>query len=144
MPLEPGFRRLFRRADVDRDIEDELAAHLEMKEADLVEEGFSAEAARAEARERLGDTEWVRSECRKIGVGIRRKRQRRDAFDSVAQDVRYAARMTRRAKPCSGRRVPRAASTSSAGVVALTSLHSSASPRERHEATCQRRPPPAV
>jgi putative ABC transport system permease protein len=98
MLLGEGFRRFFRSSnDVDRDIREELEAHLEMKVEDLIASGLSRERAEAEARRLLGDRAWVVEECRKVRVHIRRSESRKERFDTLRQDVRYAVRRMQRA-----------------------------------------------
>jgi hypothetical protein len=83
------FRRvffLFRRDQFDRDLQDELRFHEEMKVRDLADgAGLSGEEARAAARRRLGNP-------------LRLREQSRDAWifttvETLAQDVRHALRL---------------------------------------------------
>ena len=88
-----GFRRFFRSSDdVDGDIREELEAHLQMKAEDLIASGLSRERAEAEARRLLGNRTWLVEECRKVRVHIRRSESRKERFDTLRQDVRYAVR----------------------------------------------------
>ena len=48
------FRALFRRTPLDRDLDDEVAAHLDLLERDYVRRGLSPAAARAAARRAFG------------------------------------------------------------------------------------------
>jgi len=86
------FRRLlffFRRNQFDRDLEDELRFHEDMKAHALADaEGISGDEARAAARRRIGNP-------------LRVREQSRDAWtfaivDTFAQDVRHALRLIRR------------------------------------------------
>jgi predicted permease len=86
------FRRVlffFRRNQFDRDLQDELRFHEEMKVRDLADgDGLSAEEARAAARRRLGNP-------------LRLREQSRDAWifttvEMLAQDVRHTLRLIRR------------------------------------------------
>jgi len=98
MALGEGFRRFFRSSnDVDQDIREELEAHLEMKTEDLIASGLPRERAVAEARRLLGDRAWVVKECRKVRVHIKRREHRKERFDTVRQDVRYAVRRMQKA-----------------------------------------------
>jgi hypothetical protein len=63
-------------AEVERDIEDELAFHLEMRERELVESGMSQSDARRGAEERFGDVVRVRERCRTVQMGDRIMLQR--------------------------------------------------------------------
>ena len=57
--------------EIEGDIEDELAFHLEQRERELVGRGMSQQAARAEALRRFGDVEQVRAACRRVQTGGR-------------------------------------------------------------------------
>src|SRR5947208_1098041 len=64
------WRRAFRigrgRRSLERDVDDELAFHLAMREDRLRREGVAADVAHATARERFGDATRVREECLSI------------------------------------------------------------------------------
>lgn len=51
---------------IEREIEEELRFHLEMRAEQNRTAGMSAEAAQADARERFGDYEAVKSQCHEI------------------------------------------------------------------------------
>jgi putative ABC transport system permease protein len=80
-------RFLFQRAQFDRDLQDELCFHEEMKVHALADaDGVSGDEARAVARRRVGNP-------------LRLREQSRDAWtfatvDTIAQDVRHALRLT--------------------------------------------------
>ncbi|HYD02546.1 MAG TPA: permease prefix domain 1-containing protein [Phycisphaerales bacterium] len=57
---------------IDRDIDDELAAHLSQLEHDLVLEGLSPDAARAEALTRFGNPQTHKRRCRDVALQERR------------------------------------------------------------------------
>src|SRR5688572_5629963 len=99
--LPEGFRRLFRlppsRARVERDVDDEIAFHLAMKEERLRASGLPPEEARAAARRRFGDVGRVADECRSIDTEHVRVRHRTEIMGSIWQDVRYAVRSLVRA-----------------------------------------------
>jgi putative ABC transport system permease protein len=94
--LPDGFRRVFRlppsRARVVRDVDDEIAFHLAMKEERLRTAGLSPDEARLAARRRFGDVGRIADECRAIGTEQVRVRRRSEILGSIWQDVRYAAR----------------------------------------------------
>src|ERR671934_1817126 len=79
----------FQRNQFDRDLEDELRFHEEMKAHALADaDGLSADEARAAARRRIGNP-------------LRLREQSRDAWifptvETLAQDVRHALRLLRR------------------------------------------------
>jgi hypothetical protein len=92
-------RRTFRagkyQPDPDRDFQEELDFHLEMKVEELVAEGFSREEAEVEARRRFGDAEQVRLQATREESRRQRGIRWVDRFDTVWQDVRFAGRTLR-------------------------------------------------
>ena len=62
-----GWRRLLRLPlgdrSIERDIDDELAFHLAMREEKLRRLGLAPDAARASASDRFGDWAGIRDEC---------------------------------------------------------------------------------
>jgi len=90
MTLRELWRRLggvLRRRDVDPDLEDEMASHLEMAKADYLERGMSE----AEA-ERLAGVKFGSVVAAKENVWEQRQAP---GFSSLSQDVQYAARRMR-------------------------------------------------
>jgi predicted permease len=92
MPVGSVFRRLlflFRRHQFDRDLEDELRFHEEMKAHAFTDvEGMNGDEARVAARRRVGNS-------------LRLREQSRDAWtfttiETFAQDVQHALRLLRR------------------------------------------------
>jgi predicted permease len=75
---------LFRRSSIDREIDEELQAHLAMRAEDNVAAGMSPAAAARDARLRFGNptTTRERTEHADIALGI----------DSIWRDIRYAVR----------------------------------------------------
>jgi predicted permease len=101
MPRIPGLRRTFRLpwrtgAQVARDVDEELAFHLDMRTQELVGEGVPPDAARAQARREFGDVEYTRRYCRTLDAAAERSTRRAERLDELAQDVRYALRQLRR------------------------------------------------
>jgi putative ABC transport system permease protein len=97
MSSKPPFRRAFRlpgqKGRVRRDVDDELAFHVAMREQDLVEEeGMDPDEARDEAIRQFGDVEDVRRECRRIGFRREGEMRLADSWDRLRQDVRFASR----------------------------------------------------
>lgn len=76
---------------VEREIDDELAFHLEMRTRENVEAGMTPEEARRSAQARFGGVEEIRRRGRDIRAGRRVDGIRRIAADLV-QDLRYALR----------------------------------------------------
>jgi putative ABC transport system permease protein len=99
-------RTLFRRADVERDLDDEVRYHIDRQTEHNVARGMTADAARRAALVAFGGAEHVKEETR--------DRLRSPALAELAQDVRYAWRTARRAPL-----VPIVAVLTVAGAVAL-------------------------
>ena len=98
-PNVPIWRRYLRfwRSDVDADVDDELAFHLEMRAREYEARGLSGEEARRAARTRFGDVggvaHWLRDHDRRG----ERRRERRASMDELKRDARHAVRaLTRR------------------------------------------------
>ena len=81
---------------VDEDVRQELQDHIERRVAELLEGGWSAAAARAEAERAFGDIGGVSAECRDIASKARRTRHRAERVGGLVQDIRYALRLLRR------------------------------------------------
>ena len=78
------FRSLFRTNRINKDLEDELAAHLEMHVADNVRAGMTAEEAQRQALIKLGGLEQTRDSYR-AASGF-------PFFEGAIQDARFAVR----------------------------------------------------
>jgi putative ABC transport system permease protein len=98
-PLPRGIRRLFRLAarrrppSIERDVDDEIAFHLEMRAAELASQGgLTPRSASAEAVRRFGDTRhW--SQAMSAVDRERYSEEARSAWlDDLRQDIRFAAR----------------------------------------------------
>jgi putative ABC transport system permease protein len=77
-------RALLGRDRVERDMDEELRAHLDMEAAHHRARGLNAPEARREARLRFGTVDAVKEECRQsLGVHL---------ADTLAQDVRFGLR----------------------------------------------------
>jgi putative ABC transport system permease protein len=81
-------RALVRKHDVERDVDHELAFHIDMETEQLVARGVDHQEARARAMRRFGDATRVREECLDER-GVR-------PLEDFAQDLRIGARMLRR------------------------------------------------
>jgi predicted permease len=87
--LKLRLRALATHRRVERDLDDELAFHLEREARKLIGEGMAPERARAAARVRFGPTALVADECRdQRGTAV---------VDDTIRDVRFAFRSFRRA-----------------------------------------------
>jgi predicted permease len=91
-------RRVFRvpGKHVEREVDDELAFHLEMRTQRLIAAGLSPEAARREALRQFGDIQTVRQDC--VTMDQQRERAMKRAFTAgeIQQDIVYAFRTLRR------------------------------------------------
>lgn len=90
-------RRLFRfpwrtASQVRADVDDELAFHLEMRAAELVQQGVEPVAARRRALAEFGDLEGTRQTLAVTGARQARRERRFTFLDELAQDVRYGLR----------------------------------------------------
>ena len=81
-------RSLFRRARVERELDEELAYHFEREVEQNVARGMSVEAARAAARRAVGEVD-LRKEAVRESWAVA-------AIDKLARDVRHALRTLRR------------------------------------------------
>jgi predicted permease len=102
MSLGPGWRRAFRLPfsrprTIEREVDDELAFHLAMREEKLRRSGMTPESARAEAASRFGNPTTVRDECITIDQQYAREVRVMEWIESVWSDARYAVRTMRRA-----------------------------------------------
>jgi putative ABC transport system permease protein len=91
------FRRLFRftsrtSVEIDEDIRDEIAFHVEMQVRDLVDAGWSPRAARAEARRRFGDVRATATYCRAMDVERESRMRFRVLWNEFRQDLTYGIR----------------------------------------------------
>src|SRR5437588_8562385 len=84
------FRSLLWKTPVEREIESELAFHLEMRIRDYVARGMEPAAAREAALARLGDLDRVRVQCRRIGHLRDRDLRRAEYFAELWLDLRLA------------------------------------------------------
>jgi putative ABC transport system permease protein len=77
---------------VQRDIDTELRFHLESRVDELMQQGMSRAAARAQALAEFGNVDQVRDGLREIDHRVARRRSRLETWRAWMQDVRYAAR----------------------------------------------------
>ena len=100
MSVGPGWRRFFRPArderGMQRDVDDEIAFHLAMREESLRRRGAPPDLAQAEAKARFGDAAQVREECVTIDQQFEREVRVMEWLESVWSDFRYAFRVLRR------------------------------------------------
>ncbi|HEX5421247.1 MAG TPA: permease prefix domain 1-containing protein, partial [Gammaproteobacteria bacterium] len=102
-----GFPRRFRfpwrsAAQIDRDVEDELAFHLAEKTEALQRDGLSCDEARAEALRQFGD---LRAAHEQLAADDRRGETlllRRSMLEDAGRDIRQAWRSLRRSPGFTG------------------------------------------
>jgi len=96
---EPRWRRYLRfwRPNIDADVNDELAFHIDQRVAEFMSAGASRAEAEARARERFGDIALARDELVNIGRRVGRRHGRTQIFDNLRHDFVFAIRSLRRA-----------------------------------------------
>jgi putative ABC transport system permease protein len=82
------FQSLFRKGELDRDLDEELHSYLSMLVEEKVRAGMDPAEAARRARIELGGVEQVKEGVRERRVGV--------GLDTLAQDVRYAFRTLRK------------------------------------------------
>src|ERR1041384_4036661 len=80
---------IVRRRRLERDLDDEIAFHLAMREAEHRADGFTRAEARDEARRRFGNATYLKEQTREMWTF--------PSFESFRQDIRYALRTLRHA-----------------------------------------------
>jgi predicted permease len=95
---EPRWRRYlsFWGANPERDLDDEIRFHVEMRQRDYIARGLSAQDAERAAVHRFGDIGRVRSQCHEIDAQTEREMRMTDRLEMTRQDIRYALRGLRR------------------------------------------------
>src|SRR4029077_17686262 len=92
MPLLSRIRNLvsnlFHRNRVERELDDEMRAHLAMLVDEKIATGLSPQQARRSALIEFGGVDQVKEQVRDVRIGAR--------LEQVWLDVRYAARMLRK------------------------------------------------
>jgi putative ABC transport system permease protein len=89
-------RRRFWPVPIEREIADELAAHLELQTRRYMQTGMSEADARREARQRFGDYDRVRDECRAIRTEMEDERMQHERLQDLRIDLKLAFRRLRR------------------------------------------------
>src|SRR3954471_12354671 len=79
---------LVRRRRLDRDLDEELAFHLAMREAEYRQDGASEADARLAARRRCGSVVYLKEQCRDMWTF--------HPLETLNQDARYALRTLRK------------------------------------------------
>lgn len=97
-PTKPrAWERFFRSPRMlRREVDQELAFHLEMRTRELEREGLSHPQARAEALRRFGDLEATRNACLKSDQRRERRKRRTEGLAEIVQDLGHGIRQLRR------------------------------------------------
>jgi putative ABC transport system permease protein len=86
--IRTRFRALFRKRQLDAEMDDEMRSHIEMRTQENIETGMNPEEARFAALRQFGWTEFIKETCREQrGVTW---------MENLAQDLRYGARQLRK------------------------------------------------
>ena len=99
MKKTPAWRRYLRfwRANIAQDVDDELRFHMDMRVAEYMARGMTADEARRVVIARFGDVNAARAECIALGEVRETHAQQADFFDGLRADVRFALRSLGRA-----------------------------------------------
>jgi predicted permease len=97
-PRIPGVRRILRLGErsVERDVDDEIAFHIESRVRALMARGEPEASARRIAASQFGDIDESRRELTAVDRRRRRRERIRQRIDSIAQDLRHAVRSLER------------------------------------------------
>jgi predicted permease len=90
--MRPTFRGGDFHPDPERDVREEIEAHIDMESEALMAQGMPEGDARREARRLFGNRKRFEEEARREASARERKTRWQDAFDALARDVRYAFR----------------------------------------------------
>ena len=82
---------------VDREVDEEIDFHLEMRTRELIGRGMDPETARAVARRRLGDVAGLKRTCVDLGRKRDRTMRRVQWLEEFRHDMKFAFRQLRRA-----------------------------------------------
>src|SRR5580700_6247618 len=85
MKIFPPLLTQFRKKELDHDLSEELAFHIEQETEENISAGMSAEEARYAAMRKFGGIDQVKEECRDAW-GLR-------FIDTLLQDLRFGLRM---------------------------------------------------
>src|SRR5262245_45037271 len=101
MTLGPNWRRYlsFFGARPDRDVDDELAFHVQARVDEYIASGMNPDEARAATLERLGDLTRYRHETLAIETQEERRRTMSEVGHSIIGDIRFGARQLGRNLP---------------------------------------------
>lgn len=95
--MKRRLRHLFWRVPVQTEVDEEIAAHIELQTRRYIKEGMSPEDAREKAVARFGDPAGVREQMTDIRQDMEQDMRRSEFRDELRQDVLFALRGFRRA-----------------------------------------------
>lgn len=95
MTIRKRLQSILWRVPVEQEVRDEIAHHIDLRTAELVESGMDPAAARLEAERRLGDPERLHAALTRLGHERERVRSRQQWLSELAQDVAFAVRQCR-------------------------------------------------
>jgi putative ABC transport system permease protein len=95
--MKRSLRSWLWRVPIDREVDDEIAFHVEMRTRELIERGIDPKAARDIVIARIGDVSRLKRTC--VDLGKRREREMRITrwLGELGEDVKYALRQLRAA-----------------------------------------------
>src|ERR1700735_981335 len=82
------FSNLFRRENLDNDLDEEVQFHLDARTRDNLNAGMSAEAAQLDARRRFGNPTLAKERAHEMNIVI--------SIETIGRDLRYALRSLRK------------------------------------------------
>src|ERR1700730_9487317 len=88
MSLLSRLKGLFRMNGLERDLDEELRSHIDMRTADNIAAGMSPQKAHYDAQRRFGNSTLMKEDTRAMDIV--------GWLETSARDLRYAARMLRR------------------------------------------------
>src|SRR5689334_19909020 len=80
---------------VEREVDAELAFHLEMRVRELLDQGMTPDDARAAALRRFGNVDQITEACRELGRRRNTDMRRAEWLTELRHDLRYAVRALR-------------------------------------------------
>jgi len=95
--MRPVIRTYFGRRTLPREVDEELAFHIDMRARQLMESGMLPDAAFDQAKRKFGDLGRVRDTCVTLDEERIRSMNRVSVLHDFRQDLTYATRMLRRA-----------------------------------------------
>jgi predicted permease len=82
------FSNLFRRENVDKELDEELQFHLDARTRDNLNAGMNAEAAQHDARRRFGNATLAKERAHEMNITL--------SVETIGRDLRYALRSLRK------------------------------------------------